>query len=137
MTLSLAALPKGHEFVETRIKLTSEWVAGYVRSVEDDAIGSVVEFGFPPLALAACSIRALLDQAALPDGAIHVGQELSFSLNRDTESEVVARARVASRGERQGWVLMGIELSVESESGAAMMSGRATITFPVSGGPAG
>src|SRR5207245_9477458 len=72
-----------------------------------------------------------------PDGAIHVGQELSFSLNRDTESEVVARARVASRGERQGWVLMGIELSVESESGAVMMSGRATITFPVSGGPAG
>src|SRR5437667_967663 len=136
MTLSLAALPKGHEFAETRIKLTSEWVAGYVRSVEDDAIGSVVEFGFPPLALAACSIRALLDQAALPDGAIQVGQELSFSLNRDTESEVGARARVASRGERQGWVVGGIELSGEMGSGAGMMSGRATLTLLVLGGRA-
>src|SRR5207249_11253339 len=99
MTLSLAALPKGHEFAETRIKLTSEWVAGYVRSAEDDAIGSGVEFGFPPLALAACSIRALMDQAALPDVAIHVGLQLSFSHNRDPESAVEARTRLRRRRE--------------------------------------
>ena len=132
MTVSLAALPKGHEFAETRFKLTEEWVAEYVRAVEDEAIGSVAGFGFPPLALAACSVRALLEQAALPDGAVHVGQELNFSLNRESELEVVARARIASRGERQGWVLMGLDLSIESESGAQIMSGRTTVTFPVS-----
>jgi len=132
MTVSLADLPKGHEFAETRFKLTEEWVAEYVRAVDDEVIGSVAGFGFPPLALAACSVRALLEQAGLPDGAIHVGQELNFSLNCEGEPQVVARARIASRGERQGWVLMGIDLSVASESGAQIISGRTTITFPVS-----
>ena len=133
MTVSLADLPKGHEFAETRFRLTPEWIAEYVAAVEDEAIGSVPGQTYPPLALATCSVRALLEQAALPDGAIHVGQELNFSLNGESEPELVARARIASRGERQGWVLMGIELHVESESGDEMMSGRATITFPASG----
>src|SRR5881628_769087 len=137
MTVSLADLPKGHEFAVTSLKLTSEWVAAYVRALEDEAIAGVPGHAYPPLALAACSIRALLEQAALPEGAIHVGQELNFSLTSDSESEVVARARIASRGERRGWVLMGIDLSVENDSGGVMMSGRATITFPVSSEAAG
>jgi hypothetical protein len=136
MTVSLADLPKGHEVAETRFKLTPEWVTKYVGAVEDDVIGAMSGRSYPPLALAACSVRALLEQAALPEGAIHVGQELNFSLVSGSDSELVARARIASRGERQGWVLMGIDLSVETDSGKEMMSGRATITFPVSGGAA-
>ncbi|TMB67642.1 MAG: hypothetical protein E6J43_08055 [Chloroflexi bacterium] len=130
MTVSLADLPKGHEFAATRLKLTPQWVAEYVGAVEDDAIGAMAGHPYPPLALATCSVRALLEQAALPEGAIHVGQELNFSLSSETESELVARAHIASRGERQGWVLMGIDLRVETNGGTAMMSGRATITFP-------
>jgi len=133
MTVSLADLPKGHEFAETTLKLTPEWVAEYVRAAEDEAIGGVPGRAYPPLALAACSIRTLLEQAALPEGAIHVGQELNFSLNSDGEVTLVARARIASRRERQGWVLMGIDLKVATESGKELMSGRATITFPLSG----
>jgi len=132
MTVSLADLRKGHEFAETRFELTPEWVTDYVEAVEDQAIGQLSGSSYPPLALAACAVRALLEQAALPPGAIHVGQELNFSLGIESDSELIARARVASRGERQGWTLMGIDLSVESGSGEEVMSGRATITFPVS-----
>jgi hypothetical protein len=137
MTVSLADLPKGHEFTETRFKLTPEWVAEYVRAVEDKAIVSLPERSYPPLALAACSFRALLEHASLPEGAIHVGQEINFSLSGDRESKLVARARIASRGERQGWVLMGIDLNVASDTGKEIMSGRATITFPLNGEVAG
>ncbi len=137
MTVSLADLPKGHELTETRFKLTPEWVAEYVRAVEDKAIVSLPERSYPPLALAACSFRALLEHASLPEGAIHVGQAINFSLSGDRESELVARARIASRGERQGWVLMGIDLNVASDTGKEIMSGRATITFPLNGEVAG
>ncbi len=61
MTVSLADLPKGHEFTETRLNLTPDWAAEYVRAVEDEAIEAVSGHSYPPLALAACSIRALLD----------------------------------------------------------------------------
>jgi acyl dehydratase len=131
MTVSLADLPKGHEFAATTFEMTPEWVAEYRAAVEDqiDAPGDL-----PPLALAAFSIRALLDQAALPEGAIHVSQEVSFLNRVEPGGTVVSRARVASRGERRGWVLMGMELSIVDEGGKSMMSGRATITFPAGGG---
>ena len=44
------------------------------------------------------------------------------------------RARVASRGERQGWVLMGVEMSVQDGAGDPLMAGRATVTFPLQPG---
>ena len=127
MTVSLADLSKGHEFAETRFELTREWVAQYRVAVEDD---SSDPSDAPPLSLATLSIRALLEEAALPSGAIHVSQEIGFSLGRQSSDLVVAKARVASRGERAGWVLMAIELEVEDETGTPMMNGRATITFP-------
>jgi hypothetical protein len=74
-----------------------------------------------------------LDQAALPEGAIHVSQEVSLLNRGEIGDVVVARACVARRGERQGWVLMGMELAIEGEGGTPMMSGRATITFPAEG----
>ena len=130
MTVSLADLPKGHEFAEARFDLTRRWIEEYRSAVEDqtDAPPDV-----PPLALATICLRELLEQTSLPEGAIHVGQELNFSLSGNPIAAAVARARIASRGERQGWVLMGIELGVEDEHGAPMMSGRATITFPADG----
>jgi hypothetical protein len=130
MTVSLADLPKGHEFAETRFELTPEWVQEYGAAVEDESNAAP---DVPPLALAAFSIRALLDEAALPDGAIHVSQELSFLTRAEMSGVVVGRARVASRGERQGWVLMAMELVIKDEAGRSMMSGRATVTFPAEG----
>jgi hypothetical protein len=127
MTVSLAGLPKGHEFAETRFELNPEWAAEYRAAVEDQ---TNTPEDLPPLALAAFSIRALLDQAALPEGAVHVSQELSFLNRAEIGAVAVARARVATRGERQGWVLMGIEITVDDDSGAQVMSGKATITFP-------
>lgn len=127
MTVSLADLPRGHEFAETRFELSREWVAKYRAAVEDESSDPSDD---PPLSLATLSIRALLDEAALPSGAIHVSQQMSFSLGRQSGDVVVAKARVASRGERAGWVLMAIELEVEDDTGTPMMNSRATITFP-------
>jgi hypothetical protein len=130
MTVSLADLPKGHEFAETKFALTPEWVAEYRAAVEDESSGSA---DVPPLALATACLRELLDQTSLPEGAIHVGQELNFSVSQKPIGVGVAKARIASRGERQGWVLMGIEMTFEVEGGGPMVSGRSTITFPVDG----
>jgi len=131
MAVSLAELPKGHEFAETKFELTPEWVAEYRAAVEDQS-GAPPDV--PPLALATLCLQELLEQTALPEGAIHVGQELRFSLQGEQARTLVAKARIASRGERQGWVLMGIEMTIDDESGVPMMSGRATITFPMNGG---
>jgi acyl dehydratase len=84
------------------------------------------------MAIAALSIRALLEHAALAPGTIHAGQEVAFHSAAKTGETLTVGATVASRGERAGWVLMGVDLEA-SGAGGVVMTGRATITFPADG----
>ena len=129
-TPSLDTLAKGHELPPFTFELSPEWVREYVAAVEDEAIGVLDEGLVPPMAVAALGVRSLLDGAKLPPGAIHLGQEMSFLRPARVGERLSISARVVSRGERQGWVLMSIELAVEGEDGGPVMSGRATLTMP-------
>ena len=132
---TLAALEKGHEFPPASFDLSEEWVEAYVASIEDEAIGALDGGFVPPMAIAALAIRALLEQASLPPGTLHAGQELTFTSPVRRGETLTVAARIASRGQRAGWVLMGVELRV-ARDGAAVMTGRATLSFPVADGAA-
>jgi acyl dehydratase len=125
MTVSLSALKKGHEFPPAEFTLSPEWVADYGAAVGAETTGASV----PPMAVATLAIRALLEAASLPSGTIHAGQELSFAHPASVGDRLSVDARVASRGERAGWVLMSVELRVDTAE-SRVMDGRATITFP-------
>jgi acyl dehydratase len=129
MPVSLATLPKGHEFAPTMFTPTTEWVREYVAAVGDEEIGALGQDLVPPMALAACSIRALIEASPLPPGALHAGQELSFRRPVRVGEHLTANARIVSRGERAGWVLMSVDFDV-SAGGESVMTGRGTITFP-------
>jgi len=133
MRSSLASMEKGHEFAAVELELSPDWVREYVRSVEDGAIGHIDSNAVPPMAIAALSIRALLERAALPPGAIHLGQELAFHRPARQGERLTATARLISRGERQGWALIGVEMNVADAAATPVLSGRATLTFPLSG----
>jgi len=130
MPSTLAALPKGYEFPPTTFTLSCEWVDAYIDAVGDTAIKSLNPDLVPPMAVAALGIRALIEASPLPPGTLHAGQELSFHRAINIGEELSVRAKVVSRGERAGWVLMSVDLEV-SAGGGRVMSGRATITFPV------
>lgn len=129
MTATLAAFGKGHEFPPISFDLTKDWVADYVGAVEDAAIASHGDI-VPPMALATLGVRTLLDSAGLPQGAIHVGQELAFLRSVTIGETLAAHAKVTSRGERAGWILMGLDLSITDAAHTPVMAGRATLTFP-------
>ena len=131
MPATLAALPKGHEFPSTTFTLSEVWVNAYIDAVGDAAIAAVGDTFVPPMAIAALAIRALIEASPLPPGTLHAGQELSFHRAAQIGDELTVTAAIVSRGERAGWVLMSVDLSVSSADGA-VMTGRATVTFPVS-----
>ncbi len=135
MSQSLEALSKGYEFPPVAVDLSSAWVRDYTKAVEDGAIGTLGAELVPPLALAALSIRAFLQGAQLPAGAIHLGQEVSFARPINVGERISAGGRVASRGERRGWMIVGIELTIEDESCATIMTGRTTVTIPLGQAP--
>ena len=132
MPITVADLEKGHEFPPVQFDLSREWVDEYVAAVDDSAIAGVGPDAVPPMAVAALAIRALLDHAALAPGTIHAGQELAFHRAASVGDRLDVRARVLSRGERQGWVLMSIDLHADCDAGP-VMTGRATITFQAGG----
>jgi acyl dehydratase len=105
-------------------------VKAYVEAVDDRAIYGIGADLVPPMAVAALSIRALIEASPLPPGTLHAGQELSFRRAVKIGDDLSVTARVISRGERAGWVLMSIDIGA-SANGEQVMTGRATITFPV------
>jgi len=127
---SLVSLEKGHEFPATEFELSAEWAGHYIAAVEDRAIEALGSDTVPPMAVAALSVRALLEASGLPPGAIHAGQDLGFRHAIRVGERLSASARIASRGERGGWVLMGIDMTV-SRGAEEVMSGRALVTFPL------
>lgn len=130
----LDTLPKGHQMPPSTFELSPQWVRDYVAAVEDEAIGSLDGSPVPPMAVAALAVLSLLESAELPPGAIHLGQEMSFLRPLRVGERLAVQARVASRGERQGWALMGIDLTVEDEKHSPVMTGRATLTMPAGEG---
>lgn len=130
MPPSLATLEKGHRIPPSTFELSLGWVREYVAAVEDAAIAALDPELVPPMAVAALAVRALLEGTELPPGAIHIGQEIALRRPVRAGQRLQVRADIASRGERQGWVLMGIELTVEGEDRAPVMTGRATLTMP-------
>jgi acyl dehydratase len=132
---TLAALEKGHEFPPASFDLSDQWVGDYVASVEDEAIGALDGGFVPPMAVAALAIRALLKQASLPPGTLHVGQELAFTAPVRLGETLTVAARIASRGKRAGWALIAVELRVAGDDGT-VMTGRATLSFPAAEGTA-
>ena len=129
----LDTLPKGHQLPPLAFELSPQWVREYVAAVEDGAIAALDGEFVPPMAVAALGARALFEGAALPPGAVHLGQEIELLRPVRRGERLSASARVVSRGERQGWVLMGIEMKVEGQDGEPVMKGRATLTMPAGG----
>ena len=103
----------------------------YIDAVADAAIRDAGSALVPPMAIAALSMRAPIEASSLPPGTLHAGQELAFHRAVRIGEELTVAASIASRGERAGWVLMGVDLAVSAD-GAKVMTGRATVTFPVS-----
>jgi acyl dehydratase len=126
---TLASLDKGHEFPAVEFELTPEWVSRYGSATGDETSGAACPGAVPPMALAALSIRALLESAELPAGAIHVGQELAFRRAVSAGERLSVQARIVSRGERAGWVLLAVDVAADA-GGNKVMSGRSVVTFP-------
>ncbi len=130
MSPRLDTLPKGHRLPPLAFELSPEWVRQYVAAVEDGAICALDGEFVPPMAVVALGARALFEGAALPPGAVNLGQEIEFVRPVRRGERLTASARVVSRGERQGWVLTSIEMKVENGDGEPVMTGRATLTMP-------
>ncbi len=128
---SLDVLPKGFRFPPTQVDLPVEWVAQYLEATEDTATPSLAAGLAPPMALAALAIKTLLNNARLPEGAVHAGQELECLASIPAGEPLTVDAEIVSKGHRQGWLILTVAFSVEDAAARKVMAGRSTLSMPV------
>jgi acyl dehydratase len=85
----------------------------------------------PPMAVAALSLRGVVNDLAVPAGTLHAGQELEFSGAVQVGETLACKATVLQNSVRGAWRFLVVGLSVEDGRGVPVMSGKSTLVVPV------
>ena len=122
----VTALPRGHTFDSVNFAITTQQAAAYLA-----AVGDRTDYGdaLPPLAIVALALKALQEHVALPEGALHTGQEVAQHAIARPGETLTMHANVGMRSERQGFVITALDYEV-SNDGGLVLSARSTIMAP-------
>ena len=129
MPLSLTDLAAGHVFEPITLTVDTERARAYRAAVGDANPFYEAEGLVPPLALAALTLGALLNQVGLPPGTLHVNETMESHRAVAAGATVECRATLAQRSQRAGWVVSVLDSQVTFE-GAPALSARATVLSP-------
>ncbi len=90
----------------------------------------------PPSALASLSLAALLRHTALPDGSLHISQEIRIERAIHVDSHAICTAVVSTISNKVGLTFVSLDFSVagfgshERDSGEILATGSSTVMFP-------
>ncbi|MBN1188518.1 MAG: MaoC family dehydratase [Dehalococcoidales bacterium] len=122
----------GFEFPEQSYVLDSAVVSLYLEAVKDDHDLYLREALVPPMAVTAFAMASLSGAVAMPDGTIHVSQELEFLKPVKVGDTITCRSRVSRKVDRGGLHLMNTDISVINQDGEVVLTGKVGFVLPSS-----
>ncbi len=131
-------LEVGQEVSRHSYCLDVELVSSYVEAVQDESALLHTDGGdklVPAMALAALSMRGVVEDLRIPGGTLHVGQEFEFSGAVMVGDSVNCVATLAQNSVRGDWRFLVVECLVADEVGSEVMNGKSTIMIPKELGP--
>lgn len=134
MSVDYSKLVLGQQVSSHTYVLDAHAVSRYVDAVEDRSEPSVGDDGSPlapPTAVAALSLRGVVNDLAIPGGTLHAGQELEFKAPVPVGEALECVATLVQNSTRGDWRFMVVRLSVENGKGQRVMEGKSTIMLPV------
>jgi acyl dehydratase len=84
----------------------------------------------PPTMLAARAMISLFEHVSLPDGSVHLQQELKFLKTVKPGDTIVCGGRISRKRMRGRFNLLTVELSVNNSDGEAVMTGKTIFSLP-------
>lgn len=136
MALDYSKLQTGESVSSQSYLLDGDTVAAYAEAVGDrheltskDGLGLLA----PPMAVAALSLRGVVNDLAIPGGTLHVGQELEFKRAVAVGETLACDAVLTQNSVRGDWRFLVVRLKVEDGDGHRVMDGKSTIMLPVQG----
>ena len=107
--------------------VTEDKVRQYLNAVGDEQPAYFDLAMAPPLALSAWSLGALLDQLALPPGAIHSLQELESYRGVRFGEEIRASVQVTNPRQRGNMKFLSVGYTLTDGAGEQVQSGKSTV----------
>jgi len=107
--------------------VTEDKVRQYLNAVGDEQPAYFDLSMAPPLALSAWSLGALLDQLALPPGAIHSLQELETFRGVKFDEEIHASAQVTKPRQRGNMKFLSVGYTLTDRGGEQVQCGKSTV----------
>ncbi|MBI4180774.1 MAG: MaoC family dehydratase N-terminal domain-containing protein [Chloroflexi bacterium] len=128
--ITFSQLEVGYQFPPRRFQLDRVTVADYLKAVEDESRLYQDTDLVPPMAVAACALKALTEDVTLPPGTIHLSQELQFMAGVSVSDNLTNQARV-SRQQRRGKLhLLDIKLNVFNQNQEKVLDGTSSFMLP-------
>ena len=114
-------------------KITEDTLSTYLSAVQDQSAllsnnkGQTIA---PPMAIAALSLRGVIEDLKIPGGTLHVGQETSNVNLVPVGTELICEATVLTNTVRGEWRFLTVTLKVTTKDETLVLSGRSTIMLP-------
>ncbi|MFH1646458.1 MAG: MaoC family dehydratase N-terminal domain-containing protein [Chloroflexota bacterium] len=125
-------LTAGYEFTPTDFQLDEERVAAYLQAVGDDTRIYEENKIVPPMAIAALAMAALSTGMVLPDGTIHVSQDLNFNEMANIGEGLTSYAKVNRKVERGKFHILTIGINVTNQKNTKVVTGETSFILPLS-----
>lgn len=123
-------LGPGHEFPPATSTLDASTVDMYVEAVGETSLVYDGTGLVPPTAVAARALAALAERMAVPEGTIHVSQELRFTAMVSKDDTIVTKAKVSSKRNRGKFSMMTVDLEAVNQNGDTVLTGKTSFLLP-------
>ncbi len=131
-------LEPGAAFSKHTYDLESDLVSNYLDAVQDQSSPLRDEDGraiVPAMAVAALSLRGVVQDLRIPGGTLHVGQEFRYSAAVTIGSSLGCEATLVQNSVRGGWRFLVVDCRVTDGGDSEVMRGKSTIMIPAGLGP--
>ncbi len=125
----LDQLFEGYEFKPVTFKVDSLKEKLYMQAIANPLSGGP-RSNITPMAAASQALSSLSGQMRVPDGMIHVSQDLEFLKPIQSDQTLTVNARINRRLKRKGITLLGLYLSANNENDEEVLCGQTCFILP-------
>ena len=128
--MRISELKQGDKIPASSFTLEPNRIKDYIEAVEE-ASGYFTQWSqgvvAPPIACAGLAMAALFKDIELPDGAIHLSQEITLNRPVKVGQTLLCRASVIRNQVRGNLRIMTMQLKVSDEVGEEVLEGKTSL----------
>ena len=84
----------------------------------------------PPMSVAALGLRGVIQDLSIPEGTLHVSQDLEFNQTVKVGARLFCQAKLSQNSTRSGKRFIAVDLKVEDTNRATVLTGKSTLVMP-------